>query len=87
MNKLEIIGLIGSLLIVFSMLFKTTNFKGTVCMRIINSVGSIFFVIYGLLLPAYATAITNGLLFILNIVYLIIEINFKQKLKKLKEEY
>lgn len=85
MNKLEIIGLIGSLLIVFSMIFKTTSFKGTLCMRILNSVGSIFFVIYGFLLPAYATAITNSLLLILNIIYLIIEIKFKIKLEKLKE--
>ena len=32
----EIIGIIASVLIVFSMLFKTTTFKGTVWMRIIN---------------------------------------------------
>lgn len=87
MNKLEIIGFIGSLLIVFSMIFKTTNFKGTICMRILNGVGSIFFIVYGFYLPAYATAITNSILLILNIVYLIVEIQFRNKVKKLKQTY
>lgn len=81
MNKIEIIGLIASILIVVSMVFKTTSFKGTILMRIINAIGSIFFTIYGLLLPAYSTAITNACLFILNIVYLIIEIKDYYKIK------
>lgn len=85
MNKIEIIGLIASILIIFSMIFRTTNFKGTIYMRIINSIGSIFFVIYGLLLPAYSSAITNGVLFVLNIIYLIIEVKYNNKIKKLKD--
>lgn len=85
MNKLELIGLVGSILIVFSMIFKTTNFKGTILMRIINSVGSIFFIIYGFLLPAYSSALTNSILLVLNIIYLIIEIKShnKEKIKSL----
>lgn len=84
MNLVEIIGLIASVLIVFSMVFKTTSFKGTVAMRVINSIGSIFFVIYGFTLPAYATGIANASLFILNSVYLIIEVrsHAKTKVKK-----
>lgn len=81
MNKIEIIGLIASILIVVSMIFKTTSFKGTILMRIINAIGSIFFTIYGLFLPAYSTAITNACLFILNIIYLIIEIKDYYKIK------
>lgn len=73
MSKLEIIGLIGSLLIVFSMVFKTTAYKGTIAMRIINSIGSIFFIVYGFTLPALASGITNSILLILNIFYLIKE--------------
>lgn len=85
MNRLELIGLVGSILIVFSMIFKTTNFKGTILMRIINSVGSIFFIIYGFLLPAYSSALTNSILLVLNIIYLIIEIKShnKEKIKSL----
>ena len=81
MNKIEIIGLIASILIVASMVFKTTSFKGTILMRIINAMGSIFFTIYGFLLPAYSTAITNACLFILNVVYLAIEIRSHYKNK------
>jgi hypothetical protein len=74
MDNIEIIGLIGSILIVFSMIFKTTNYKGTIAMRVINSVGSIFFIVYGFVLPAIASGVTNSILLILNIFYLIKEI-------------
>lgn len=74
MSNIEIIGLIASLLIVFSMIFKTTTFKGTVLMRILNLLGSVIFVIYGSILPAYATLITNTCLFLINIYYIIKEI-------------
>ena len=70
----EIIGIIASVLIVFSMLFKTTTFKGTVWMRIINALGSVFFIIYGFSIKAYSTGICNSILFLVNIFYLIKEI-------------
>lgn len=79
MNNIEIIGIIASILIVLSMVFKTTNYKGTIAMRIINAIGSVFFVIYGTLLPAWSTMITNAVLFVLNIFYLIKEIKDHQK--------
>lgn len=70
---IEIIGLIASLIIVSSMSFKTTTFKGTIIMRILNALGSIGFIIYGIFLPAYATALTNICILILNIIYIIKE--------------
>ena len=73
MNKTEIIGLIASILVVVSMVFKTTTYKGTMLMRILNLCGSIFFIIYGFILPAYSTAITNSCAFILNLFYIIKE--------------
>ena len=73
MNPKEIIGLIASLLIVLSMVFKTTTFKGTMLMRIINLLGSIFFIVYGFILPAYATAIANVCVLFINIFYIIKE--------------
>lgn len=76
----EIIGIIASIFIVVSMCFKTTTFKGTIIMRIINGLGSIIFVIYGILLPAIATLITNACAFFINIFYLIKEIkDYKNK--------
>lgn len=74
MNKIEIIGLIASILIVVSMVFKTTSFKGTILMRIINAIGSIFFTVYGFSIKAYSTGICNSILFLVNIFYLIKEI-------------
>lgn len=74
MSKFEIIGLTASLLIVFSMIFKTTTFKGTIIMRVLNLLGSIFFVVYGLLIGAWSTFGTNLCLFFINIYYLIREI-------------
>ena len=42
-------------------------------MRILNLTGSIFFVVYGFLLPAYATAITNSCALLLNAFYIVKE--------------
>lgn len=82
MDKIEIIGLIAAIFIAFSMIFKTTTFKGTILMRSINTIGAIFFIIYGFILPAYSTAICNVFIFILNIYYLFKEvIDYKKGLK------
>ncbi len=79
MNLYEIIGIIASILIVFSMVFKTTTFKGTILMRIINSIGSIFFIVYGILVAAYSTTAANCAIFIVNVFYLIKEIKDHNK--------
>ena len=73
MNNFEVIGIVASVLVVFSMVFKTTTYRGTMMMRILNLTGSIFFVVYGFLLPAYATAITNSCAFLLNAFYIVKE--------------
>lgn len=51
----DFIGIIASIFIVFSMVFKTTTFKGTICMRVINSVGSAFLLstVFGLSVEAF----------------------------------
>lgn len=82
MNYVEIIGIIASIFIVVSMCFKTTTFKGTIIMRIINGLGSIVFVVYGALLPATATLITNACAFVINLFYLIKEIKDHRKVNK-----
>ena len=68
---IELIGIIATLFILTSMLFKTTSTKGAIFMRSANLVGCIVFVIYGSLLPAISTAILNGALVIVNSFHLI----------------
>ena len=64
--KNEWLGIVASAFILISFLFT----KQTIT-RIINMIGCIVFVVYGLLLPTYSTAFMNGALFIVHIVYLI----------------
>ena len=61
----EWLGLIASFIVLVS--FLMTNQIKT---RIINMVGCIAFVVYGLLLPAYSTAFMNGAVFIVHVVFL-----------------
>ena len=80
MNLIEIVGIVASIFIVFSLIFKTTTFKGTLFLRVLNSFGSIFFIIYGALIGAWSTLIANAACLIINIIYTIIEIkNYKKK--------
>lgn len=67
----EIIGIAATILILFSMLFKTTTIIGDIRMRALNLIGSIVFVVYGCLLPAISTAVLNGGLVIVNTFHLV----------------
>lgn len=78
----EIVGVLGSILIAISMMFKTTTDRGVMWLRIFNLIGSIVFVIYGILLPAYSTIILNCICVILNIIGLI---KIVQKIKENKK--
>lgn len=68
---IEIIGILATLLILVSMSFKTTSVKGSIWMRALNIVGSMVFIVYGCLLPAYSTAILNAALVGVNTYHLI----------------
>ena len=61
----EGIGILASAFVLVSFLF--SNERKT---RIINIVGAAIFVVYGLILPAYATSVMNGALIIVHIVKL-----------------
>ena len=63
--KDEWLGLIASAFVLISFLM-TKQLK----IRIINMVGCVAWVIYGFLRPSYSTAIMNGAVFIVHIVYL-----------------
>lgn len=66
----EIVGIVATVLIFIGMCFKTSTFKGTLILRLLNIVGSAIFVVYGALLPAISTAVLNGLLIIVNAIHL-----------------
>ena len=73
----ELVGLVGSTLILVSMLSKTSTYKGGLTLRALNLAGSIVFVIYGAMLPALSTMLFNIVAIVVNIYYL----------AKLKEHY
>lgn len=82
---IEIIGIAATLLILTSMCFKTTSYKGSFWMRLINIIGSVVFVVYGTLLPAISTAILNAALVIVNTYHFVVLIKENKK-KQAKEE-
>ena len=61
----EWLGLVASAFVLISFLM-----SNQIKIRIINMVGCIAWVIYGFLLPAYSTAIMNGAVFIVHVVFL-----------------
>ncbi len=63
----ELIGICGSLWIVISMSFPSTEKRKNILMRVLNMVGSACFVVYGLLIPAYSTALVNFIMIFINL--------------------
>lgn len=61
----EIIGLLGTLFVLLSFLMKDLK-----KVRIINIIGAVLFVVYGVLINAYSTWILNGVLIIIHIIFL-----------------
>lgn len=76
---IEIIGILSTVLILISMLFKTTSFKGSLFMRILNLSGSVVFVVYGCLLPAISTAVLNVGLVLINAYHIILLVKDHKK--------
>ena len=66
MNISEILGIGATTFIVLGFCFKKVN-----SIRILNMVGSIMFIIYGLMIGATYTWIANGILFCINATYII----------------
>lgn len=69
---IELIGIFSTVLILISMLFKTTTIKGSLLMRWFNLVGCLIFMCYGIMLPAISTAVLNGALVVVNAYHLIL---------------
>lgn len=62
---IELIGIIASLFVTISFIF-----TGLRKIRIINTIGSIIFVIYAILIGSISVGITNGVAIIINLYYL-----------------
>lgn len=72
----ELVGYAASLALIISFMMKNIN-----TLRIINSLGAIFFVVYGIMLStSYPIIITNGFILMVNIYYL----TFKRNVAGLK---
>jgi len=65
---MEILGTIASVIVLISFLM-----KGEKKIRIINIVGAIMFVVYGLSINAFSVWFLNGMLFIIHIIKLLKE--------------
>lgn len=66
MSWYELVGIAGTLFVLLSFLMKDLT-----KVRVINIIGAVLFVIYGLLIGAFATWLLNGVLVAVHIVYLI----------------
>ena len=75
----ELIGYLGSLLVIVSMLMTSV-----VKLRIINTIGSVIFAIYAQLIHSYPTAAMQYCLIIINIVNLIKLLNIKKEYSVVK---
>lgn len=75
----EVIGILASLFVLGALTFNSTSLKTNILMRSVNTVGSVLFVVYGVLVSAWSTAVCNGLLTIVNIFYIV---KMAVKLKK-----
>lgn len=62
---IETIGYIGSLLVLVSMLMTSV-----VKLRVVNTIGSVIFTIYALIIKSYPTAVMNIAIIIINVQYL-----------------
>ncbi len=83
---IELVGIVSTLLILTSMLFKTTTLKGSIFMRVLNLTGSVVFVVYGCLLPAISTAVLNAGLVIINAYHLALLLRDAKKQDNQKEK-
>lgn len=67
----EILGILSTMLLVISMAISTKNNTKTLIMRIINGASSLGFIIYSLNLSAYSTIVSNLIILILDIYYIV----------------
>ncbi len=70
----EYVGYLASFLVLISFIMKRMSL-----LRIINTVGCTFFIIYGIMLPSIPIIVTNAAIVIINVYYLQKMIKSKNK--------
>ena len=73
MDWIELIGILGSVFVLISFLM-----KDILVIRIINIVGSVIFIVYGIIIGAMATWFVNAALIVVHIIYIIRELKNKK---------
>ena len=73
MDWIELIGILGSVFVLISFLM-----KDILVIRIVNIVGSVIFIVYGIIIGAMATWFVNAALIVVHIIYIIRELKNKK---------
>jgi len=63
---IELVGIIAGIIVLGSFISKEQK-----RIRIVNAIGSVVFVVYGILITSYATIFLNGVMVLVQIVYLL----------------
>lgn len=73
LDPVALIGIVASVIVLVSMCFNTQTKKGNIWMRVLNFIGSIVSVVYGVMLgpSGIGVILINGILVFVNIYYLI----------------
>lgn len=69
-SMIEIIGMIASHIIFISICIKSNNDKSNITMRLLNTLGSLLFVIYGISIKAYSIVYLNFGAILLNVYHI-----------------
>ncbi|THA09850.1 YgjV family protein [Rodentibacter pneumotropicus] len=76
LNSIELLGYMATFFVATSFLFKSI-----VYLRIVNSIGDVLFVIYGVIIDAYPVAVLNAFLVCVNL-YQLYRLKKEQPLSK-----
>lgn len=63
---IELVGIIAGLIVLGSFLLKEQK-----SIRVVNAIGSVVFIVYGIFITSYATIFLNGVMVLVQIVYLL----------------
>lgn len=75
----EVIGIIGSSIVLISMCFKPYKFFGNMMMRGFNLLGSLVYIYYGLLISAPSVILLNVILTFVNLFYIWKALKYKKR--------
>ena len=71
MNYIEILGIFATLLLIISMAYHCKDKKSMIIMRVINAVAAALFVVYSVLMNTYSTILSNLVILIIDIYYIV----------------